>query len=73
MITDEVKQAKQMGYVVVYVCGSDLICSDVFYDYDDALKFTTSEDGAMDNKAIIVGAGSMCGMQEFEIQIEHHT
>lgn len=70
---DEIKGMRQAGFVVVYINDDDLYASETFSNYDDALAFTTSEEGAGENKAIIVAAGSGCGMQEFEMDWEPHT
>jgi hypothetical protein len=73
MITDELKCLRVTQYVVIYGGDGYLNCSEFFSSYEDALAWSTSNDGAGDDKAIIVAAGSDCSMQAFEMQIEWHT
>lgn len=58
-------------YIVVYLNGNDLKTSPIIDDYEDAQKFCSSENGANDNKAIIVKIEKMCIVQPSQISIEY--
>lgn len=73
MIDEEMKKAKSKGFVVIYRIGTGLKASKVFDIYEEALEFTTSDDGAGENKAIIVGASSDCDVMQFRMVTEDHT
>lgn len=63
----------QDRYVVVYRCSSDISASEVFDNYEDALDFVESEDGAGDEKAVIIRAHSDCGVETVQLLVEYHT
>ena len=67
------KKLSPQKFIVVYALENGLYVSEPFDDYDAAFEYAYSEDGADENKAVIISAGANCDGSEIIFEVEDHT